>query len=75
MRLDNGSGLPNESGSIGSHPAANPSTAWLYAFMSRAQAEQSSELAQLRREMTELHRQVLSCQLEKAEARIAQGRR
>ncbi|AKI99078.1 hypothetical protein ATI61_106454 [Archangium gephyra] len=47
------------------------STAWLYTFMSRAQAEQSWELAQLRREMSELHREVLSCQLEKAEARLS----
>jgi hypothetical protein len=44
------------------------STAWLYAFMSRAQAEQSWELEQLRRETAELHREVLSCQVE------AQGR-
>lgn len=40
------------------------STAWLYAFMSQAQAEQSWELEQLRRETAELHREVLSCQVE-----------
>jgi hypothetical protein len=43
--------------------------------MSRAQVEQSWELAQLRREMSELHREVLSCQQEGAEARLTQGHR
>ncbi|WP_375769522.1 hypothetical protein NR798_01160 [Archangium gephyra] len=51
------------------------STAWLYAFMSRAQAEQSWELAQLRQEMSDLQREVLSCQLENAEAHRAPGHR
>ncbi|MCY1072914.1 hypothetical protein [Archangium lansingense] len=63
------------------------STAWLYAYMSRAQAEQSWELQQLRQEVSEMHREVLSCQLEaqgRAEARrsaptdgpvLTQGRR
>ncbi len=51
------------------------STAWLYAYMSRAQAEQSWELSQLRREMSELHREVISCQLEQAEARLSRGHR
>ena len=49
------------------------STAWLYAFMSRAQAEQSWELEQLRRETAQLHREVLSCQVENAEARRSVG--
>ncbi len=40
------------------------STAWLYAYMSRTQAEQSWELEQLRQEVSEMHREVLSCELE-----------
>jgi hypothetical protein len=61
------------------------STAWLYASMSRAQAEQSWELTQLRQEVAQMHREVLSCELQahgRAEARnpgdgrvLTQGRR